>query len=119
MTLGPDGTAYVGVLGGIVAVRDKVPPPQPGAPRRPALSLTGSCARGKVTVALGGADAGLVRRVRFTANAKRVGRDTRAPFGLTFPLRAHARSRASPRRSTSATGARPCASGQCAAAAAG
>ena len=27
VTLGPDGTAYVGTLGGLVALRDRVPPP--------------------------------------------------------------------------------------------
>jgi hypothetical protein len=84
VTIGPDGTAYVGVIGGIVAVRDRTPPPQPGAPGRPALSLKGSCAKGKVNVALGGTDASLVRRVRFTANGRRAGRDNRRPFRLTF-----------------------------------
>ena len=30
VTLGPDGTAYVGTLGGLVALRDKTPPPGAG-----------------------------------------------------------------------------------------
>ena len=33
VTLGPDGTAYVGVLGGLIALRDRVPPPGAKAPR--------------------------------------------------------------------------------------
>ena len=32
VTLGPDGTAYVGVLGGLIGLRDATPPP--GAPAR-------------------------------------------------------------------------------------
>ena len=34
VTLGPDGTAYVGTLGGLVALRDKTPPPGAAAVRR-------------------------------------------------------------------------------------
>ena len=34
VTLGPDGTAYVGVLGGLIALRDRVPPPGVQAPAR-------------------------------------------------------------------------------------
>jgi hypothetical protein len=80
VTIGPDGTAYVGVIGGIVAVRDKVPPPQPGAPPRPRLTLTGSCSAGKWTAKLAGADVALVRRVVFLDGTKRAGRDTAPPF---------------------------------------
>ena len=44
VTLGPDGTAYVGVLGGIVRLADREPPP--GAvladPRRPAVPIGGT-----------------------------------------------------------------------------
>jgi hypothetical protein len=32
VTLGPDGTAYTGVLGGLVAIRDATPPPGAGTP---------------------------------------------------------------------------------------
>ena len=39
VTLGPDGTAYVGVLGGLIALRDASPPP--GAAWRSAA--TGRC----------------------------------------------------------------------------
>ena len=38
VTIGPDGTAYVGVLGGLALVRDKAPPPQ-RASTRPRLRL--------------------------------------------------------------------------------
>lgn len=33
VTIGPDGTAYVGVLGGLTLVRDAEPPPQPRTTR--------------------------------------------------------------------------------------
>src|SRR3954454_8091233 len=32
VTIGPDSTAYVGVLGGLVAIRDATQPPGAGAP---------------------------------------------------------------------------------------
>lgn len=38
VTIGPDGTAYVGVLGGLTLVRDRRPPPQT-APTTPKLRL--------------------------------------------------------------------------------
>jgi outer membrane protein assembly factor BamB len=87
VTIGPDGTAYVGVIGGLVAVRDKVAPPQPGPPPRPRLALAGSCSRGKLSATLSGADLALVRRVVFTVDAKRAGRDTSRPFAFasSFP----------------------------------
>jgi hypothetical protein len=48
VTLGPDGTAYVGVLGGLVALRDATPPPRPRAPR-PTARLRVTCTGATVT----------------------------------------------------------------------
>ena len=42
ITLGPDGTAYTGVLGGLVAIRDATPPPGAVAP---SSAAAGSCRR--------------------------------------------------------------------------
>jgi hypothetical protein len=41
ITLGPDGTAYTGVLGGLVAIRDVTPPPGAG---RPPTTRSSGCA---------------------------------------------------------------------------
>src|SRR3954464_1736568 len=73
VTIGPDGTAYVGSLGGIVALRDSTPPPKvafgPGGNRpstRPRLKLrvkygTGRvCSKRLATATVFGPDAKLV-----------------------------------------------------------
>jgi hypothetical protein len=90
VTLGPDGTAYVGVLGGLIALRDRVPPPGAQSPagssggrkglRRLRLHvrrLRGGC-RARLRVLGGGTR--LVRRVDFYRGRKRVARDRRRPF---------------------------------------
>ena len=96
VTLGPDGVAYVGVLGGLVRIADATPPTGParGTPRgcapRPRLRLRLSgrrgrdargrrCVRPPIGVALAGRDRGLARRVRFRLG-ERVRVDGRAPF---------------------------------------
>jgi hypothetical protein len=93
VTIGPDGTAYVGTLGGIVAVRDSVAPPpiafgpggrRPGA--RPLLSLRlrygqgQRCSRRRVRATLIGRDLALVSRVQFRLRGRSVGTDRHAPF---------------------------------------
>lgn len=92
VTLGPDGSAYVGVLGGLIRVADASRPSGPSArsPRgcrpKPRLSLSlryrraRGCSRGPVTATLGGADRRAVRRVTFYLGRERVGSDARAPF---------------------------------------
>jgi hypothetical protein len=89
VTLGPDGTAYVGVLGGLLALRDRTAPP--GA-RQPSGSTGGRRGlrrlrlhvrrlgphRARVRVMGGGTR--LVRRVDFYRGRKRVARDRRRPF---------------------------------------
>ena len=88
VTLGPDGTAYVGVLGGLIALRDRVPPPGAMAPagsnhrglRRLRLHVRrlGRGRRARVRVMGGGTR--LVRRVDFYRGRKRMARDRRRPF---------------------------------------
>jgi hypothetical protein len=96
VTLGPDGTAYVGVLGGLVALRDAQPPPgaAPLAARRHHGSLrlkTKRLRSGKVRVRVVGA-VREVRRVRFYKHGHRVRTDRRRPFTLTV-ARPHRRIR--------------------------
>jgi hypothetical protein len=97
VTIGPDGTAYVGTLGGLVAMRDSAPPPKvtfgPGgrAPTaRPRLKLRlrysrrGTCSRRRARATVTGKDRALVRRVDFRLGRKHVARDRRAPFSRRF-----------------------------------
>jgi hypothetical protein len=93
VTIGPDGTAYIGSLGGLIAVRDAVSPPRisfgPGGSRptaSPRLKLRlrygqgRSCTKriGRATVF--GPDLKLVRRVDFRVGGRFAARDSRAPF---------------------------------------
>ncbi|MEA2391905.1 MAG: hypothetical protein QOK31_2014 [Solirubrobacteraceae bacterium] len=91
VTIGPDGTAYVGVLGGLVALRDSTPPPQvPQSRGRSRLTLRARygrrhrcSARRAFSVRLAGVQRGQVKSVVFTYHGKRV-RDRRAPFAARF-----------------------------------
>ena len=97
VTLGPDGSAYVGVLGGLLRLADATPPSgppattRPGCSARPRLSLRlrfrrsrtpagGRCARRPVRAWLRGADVVYVRRVGFYRGRRRVAADRRRPF---------------------------------------
>jgi hypothetical protein len=64
ITIGPDGTAYVGTLGGLVALRDAAPPAQPTSKPRPRLRVT--CSRRLV------GDTDWVRHVRIGRRFVRV-----------------------------------------------
>jgi hypothetical protein len=99
VSLGPDGAAYVGALGGLVRLADSSTPRGPGRGARtgcapaPRVKLfvrrvrRGSSKRCAVRVAVGGADRSLVRRVRFVAGRARA-RDRRRPFRGTLVTRA-------------------------------
>jgi hypothetical protein len=105
VTLGPDGTAYVGVLGGLVALRDRVAPPRVqrpgaggvGAGLRPrlALGLRGlsarrrrgpvaapfaRCARRDIRAVIAGPDRRLVSRVEYALTGHRKVVRTRGPL---------------------------------------
>ncbi|HVE67799.1 MAG TPA: hypothetical protein VNB64_04385 [Solirubrobacteraceae bacterium] len=108
VTLGPDGTAYVGVLGGLVSLRDRVAPPRVmrpagttgrGAPRL-LLGIYGlhlrnrpgrACAPRAVRALVAGRDKLNVARTTFffgpRLGLRRVRRDTVAPFDLRLPDR--------------------------------
>ena len=54
VSLGPDGTAYVGTLGGLVALRDRVAPPRvPRAQTQPQAGIAPSAGLGRPRLALG------------------------------------------------------------------
>ncbi len=111
VTIGPDGTAYVGVLGGLVALRDATPPPRvaqtaAGHPRsgKPRLTLKVRyghqrvCSRRMARVTVVGRDRALVKRVDFRLGRRFVARDRRAPYSRRlrvgagrFGRRVHAR----------------------------
>jgi hypothetical protein len=90
VTLGPDGTAYVGVLGGLIALRDRVPPPGARAPagstggrrgvRRLRLRVRRLRGGRRARLRVLGGGTRLVRRVDFYRGRKRVARDRRRPF---------------------------------------
>jgi len=109
VTLGPDGTAYVGALGGLVALRDRTTPfgPPASAPQgcraaRPRVRVTlrlryrrgrtrkgRRCARGRVRAGLRGRDVPAVRRADFYLGRRRVAVDTRRPFRRTVDRGRH------------------------------
>ncbi|MEA2479238.1 MAG: hypothetical protein QOJ07_1160 [Thermoleophilaceae bacterium] len=106
VTIGPDGTAYVGTLGGLVAVRDATPPPQglgasggamddrlDGTKPRLALRLR-RLTRARVRVTVTGADRAHLRRAEFRIGNRRGALDRRAPFAATLSLRRLDRRRA-------------------------
>jgi hypothetical protein len=98
--IGRAGNLYVGVLGGMVMIRDRVPPTAGsssggtsggGSASALRLSLTlgyrsarsrsgRRCAAGGVTAKLGGRDRGKVRYVDFALGRIGLGRDRSAPF---------------------------------------
>jgi hypothetical protein len=89
VTLGPDGTAYVGTLGGLLALRDKTPPPGAQAPGGPTGGRRGlrrlrlhvrRLGRKRVRVRVMGGGTRLVRRVDFVRGKRRLARDRRRPF---------------------------------------
>src|SRR3954470_13631973 len=80
VTVGADGTVYVGVLGGMVSLRDASPPPQglaPGASPssgRPAVRVVVRVTRGRkrCVVRVAGADRALARRLSVMAATRRL-----------------------------------------------
>ena len=97
VTIGPDGTAYVGALGGLVRLADATPPAgppaaaRPGCSTRPRLSLRlrfrrgrtpsgASCAHRPIRAWLRGEDVVRVQQVTFNRGRRRVAVDRRRPF---------------------------------------
>jgi hypothetical protein len=97
VTIGPDGTAYVGTLGGLVAMRDATPPPRiaqtpdgrpPSAKPRLALRVRygrgGTCSRREARLTVYGPDSARIKQVDFLLGGRRVTTDKRAPFSRRF-----------------------------------
>jgi hypothetical protein len=87
ITLGPDGAAYVGVLGGLVRLSDS----SPAAPAaiQPELRLNVRRLRdGRVRLSLGGVDRRYAANVEYKAGKRRLGRATKAPFRVVARTRA-------------------------------
>lgn len=89
VTVGPDGTAYVGVIGGLVAVRDATPPAVEPAPEVPVADpLDVRVRRPRVTVDCGRRGTLVVRtadaraRLLTVRRAGRTARDGRRPLAL-------------------------------------
>jgi hypothetical protein len=106
VSIGPDGSAYVGALGGLVQLRDARAPTGPpqtrgcaSARRRPRLKLRlryrrgrtrhshKRCARGKVKARVTGRDRKKIRKVAFRLGHQRVKVDRRPPFTAVFRRR--------------------------------
>ena len=84
VTIGPDnGTAYVGALGGLIALRDSTPP---RLPRRPRLKVKARCGNRRVRGRLAGIDEPLVLRARIAVR-KRTRTDRKSPFRIRWKLR--------------------------------
>jgi hypothetical protein len=75
ISLGPTGNAYVGVLGGLVMLRDAQPPVTPVR-----LRLRLRCVGARTRATVRGQDRERVRRVGFRVNRRRVARDLKEPF---------------------------------------
>ena len=95
VTLAADGTAYVGALGGLIAVRDAQRPPAGLEPPAPRLALRSSDRRGpRIRARVGGPDAARIDRVTFRVGRGRAARDLAPPYARTLRTRRPARLRA-------------------------
>ncbi|MBA2505172.1 MAG: hypothetical protein H0V29_04410 [Thermoleophilaceae bacterium] len=82
ITIGPNGEVYLGVLGGMLLLRDKTPPTlggQPSPTAKPRLKLRVRCGR-KMRITLTGKDRKRVLRTGFYRGKRRLAGDRRAPF---------------------------------------
>ena len=87
VTLGPDGSAYVGVLGGLVRLADATPGTPP--PATPKLRLNARRLRdGRLRLSIGGVDRRYARNVEYKAGEKRLGRSSKNPFRIVARTRA-------------------------------
>jgi hypothetical protein len=87
VTLGPDGTAYVGVLGGLVALRDAAPPSAGSA--QPRLRLNARRFRdGRLRLSIGGFDRRYVASAVYRAGRRQLARARRSPFRAVVRARA-------------------------------
>jgi hypothetical protein len=87
ITLGPDGAAYIGTLGGLVAMRDASPVGPVAA--KPKLRLNARRYRdGRVRLSLGGFDRRYASNVEYKAGKHRLGTSAKSPYRLVVRTRA-------------------------------
>ena len=89
VTLGPDGAAYVGVLGGLVRLADGTPAAAPAAKPKLRVNVRRFHDRKRVRLSVGGFDRRYVRKVEYKAGKKRLGRSSKSPFRIVRRTRAH------------------------------
>jgi hypothetical protein len=89
VTLGPDGAAYVGVLGGLVRLADGTPAAAPAAKPKLRVNVRRFRDRKRVRLSVGGFDRRYVRKVEYKAGKKRLGRSSKSPFRIVRRTRAH------------------------------
>jgi hypothetical protein len=87
ITLGPDGAAYVGVLGGLVSLRDATPSAVPAAQPKLRLNVRRFRDRRRVRLSLGGFDRRYAKNVEYKTGTKRLGRATKSPFRVVATTR--------------------------------
>jgi hypothetical protein len=86
ITLGPDGSAYGGVLGGLVRLADASPAAPPAL--KPKLRLNARRFRDRrLRLSVGGFDRRYVANVEYRAGGKRLGRASRSPFRVVVRTR--------------------------------
>jgi hypothetical protein len=87
VTLGPDSSAYIGVLGGLVRLADAKPPPPVAI--KPKLRLNVRRFHdGRRRLSVGGSDRRYVRNVVYKSGKKRIGRSSKSPFRVLLRTRA-------------------------------
>jgi hypothetical protein len=89
VTLGPDGAAYVGVLGGLVRLADGTPAAAPAAKPKLRVNVRRFRDKKRVRLSVGGFDRRYVRRVEYKAGKKWLGRSSKSPFRIVRRTRAH------------------------------
>jgi hypothetical protein len=87
VTLGPDGAAYVGTLGGLVRLADATP--GAATPPKPKLRFNKRRFRdGRLRLSIGGFVRRYVRNVEYRGGKRRLGRSTKSPFRIVTRTKA-------------------------------
>jgi hypothetical protein len=87
VTLGPDGSAYIGVLGGLVRLADAQPSTQPAAQPKLHLNVRRFHDRRRLRLSLGGFDSRYVRNVEYRVGKRRAGHASKFPFRVVVRTR--------------------------------
>jgi hypothetical protein len=80
VTLGPDSSAYIGVLGGLVRLADSAPGAARAAKPKLRVNVRRFRDRRRVRLSLGGFDRRYVRNVEYKAGKRRLARSSKPPF---------------------------------------